>query len=753
MTDRKFTASKTRSNRPGWSVTFRHPVRRDSRNEWGLKVRKGLGTSDDAEADRLVGQLNELLQNESWWSGDRRTDAALDFDDIVVSAFFDGMEAEAHDAEASRSAVIALPSRDDGYSTVLFLGTTGAGKTTLLRHIIGSDPETDRFPSTSTAKTTTADIEIVIAPGDFSAAVTFMPEHEVRAHIDECIEEACLETIQGKSDAKIAAALLEHREQRFRLSYILGGWNTAHESDDDDFSFDDEAIPDTSISEDEEVTAEEIENQRVRLIGFVSAIKDLAKETGTFCEAQIGRLSDEKSADGKAAWLELFGIEAFKNPRFSTLALDLMDEVAERFDRIEVGNTERSATDWPTIWTYESDDRDDFLAAVRWFSSNHHKQFGRLLTPLVDGIRVQGPLYPDLDDQDEELKLVLLDGQGLGHTASSVSSVSTRVTNKFSRVDMILLVDNAQQPMQAAPLALLRAVGSSGFADKLAIAFTHFDQVKGANLGSLGQKRDHVLGSVSNAIASLRDIVGAGVAGAVERQVDGHSVFLGGLDEPTAKLPGPFKRQLEKLVEMMRSAGAPSEETDCSPIYELKGLEIAMHDAIDAFRDPWRDRLGLSQHPTLPKEHWTRVKALARRLAWHGRDEYDNLMPVADLQARLREEVSKWLDRPADWTTSPRDDKERELALSRIRQNAFARINELTKTRLTDDQVASWREAFDHSERGSGMRRAQTIETIHEVAAPRISAAMTADARQFLSRLHEILREAIKDAGGQIAPA
>ncbi|MBL4558357.1 MAG: hypothetical protein JKP98_18705 [Rhodobacteraceae bacterium] len=55
-----------------------------------------------------------------------------------------------------------------------------------------------------------------------------------------------------------------------------------------------------------------------------------------------------------------------------------------------------------------------------------------------------------------------------------------------------MLVDNAQQPMQAAPLALLRAVGSSGFADKLAIAFTHFDQVKGANLGSFDQKRDHV---------------------------------------------------------------------------------------------------------------------------------------------------------------------------------------------------------------------------------------------------------------------
>lgn len=751
MSERRFTASKSRSNRPGWSVTFRHPVRTDSRGEWGLKVRKGLGTSDDAAADLLVGQLNQLLHDESWWSGDRRKDAELRFDPVVVSAFFDGIEVVAHDTERRRSDAIPLPTRDDGYGTILFLGTTGAGKTTLLRHIIGSDPEKDRFPSTSTAKTTTADIEIIASPGDFSAAVTFMPEYEVRAHIDECLEEACLEAIQGKPDAKIAAALLEHREQRFRLSYILGAWKPSVENDDDDFSFEDDVNSEDAVDDEEAVSSEEIEQHRARLSSFVSAIKELSHETGSSFEASLGKLKDQKTADDRATWLELFGVEAFRNPKFSSLALDIMDEVADRFIRIDAGNTERSATEWPIIWTYSCADRDDFLAAVRWFSSNHHKQFGRLLTPLVDGIRVRGPLYPDLGDDTAELKLVLLDGQGLGHTASSVSSVSTRVTNKFAKVDMILLVDNAQQPMQAAPLALLRAVGSSGFADKLAIAFTHFDQVKGANLGSFDQKRDHVLGSVGNAVANLKDIVGAGVAGAIERRLDGHSVFLGGLDKPTATLPRGFKRQLIHVIEMMQAATAPADETDCSPIYDLKGLEIAMHDAIDAFRDPWRARLGLSYHDGISKEHWTRIKALSRRLASGWQDEYDNLMPVADLRARLQEEASKWLDRPAGWSRMPDDENERETALSRIRRSVEARISQLTKSRLTDDQVANWRTAYDYRGRGSATLRARTIETVHEYAAPRISAAMSADARQFLDRLHDILQEAIRDAGGQIS--
>ncbi len=751
MADRSFVASKSRSNRPGWSVTFRHPVRTDSRGERGLKVRRGLGTSDDAEADRMVAELNELLHDQSWWNGDRRQDAEARFEPVIVSAFFDGIEAAPFDSEARRTSVIPLPDSSAGYSTVLFLGTTGAGKTTLLRHVIGSDPETDRFPSTSTAKTTTADIEIIAAPGDFRAAVTFMPEHEVRAHIDECLEEACLEAVQGKSEAKVAAALLEHREQRFRLSYVLGNWSEEDEGDDDDFSFGDEPA-EVEIDESEVVLREEREANFERLKSIVARIKKLASELDARFSENLGRLADQKAADDRASWLELFGLEAFKDSRFSGIALDIMEDVSERFSRIDAGEIERTATEWPSLWTYRSDDRDDFLAAVRWFSSNHFRQFGRLLTPLVDGIRVMGPLYPDLPDATVEAKLILLDGQGLGHTATSASSVSTRITNRFARVDMILLVDNAQQPMQAAPLALLRAVGSSGFADKLAIAFTHFDQVKGANLGSFEQKREHVLGSVSNAVVSLRDIVGAGVAGAIERQVDASSVFLGGLDRSTSKLPGGFKRELARLLDMMQQASEPLASAECSPLYEFKGLEIAMHDAIDAFRDPWRARLGIAYHDGIAKEHWTRIKALSRRLANHWADEYDNLTPVADLLARLQEEASKWLDRPAGWSRLPRDDEEREAALDQIRRAVFSRLYDLTKSRLTDEQVSSWREAYDFSGPGSAGRRSRMIETIHDHAAPRISAAMSSDARQFLEKLYEILRDAIVDAGGQILP-
>lgn len=62
---------------------------------------------------------------------------------------------------------------------------------------------------------------------------------------------------------------------------------------------------------------------------------------------------------------------------------------------------------------------------------------------------------------------------------------------------------------------------------------------------------------------------------------------------------------------------------------------------------------------------------------------------MADLLARLQEEASKWLDRPAGWTRLPKDEDEREAALDVIRRAVFALLYELTRRRLRDDQVAT----------------------------------------------------------------
>ena len=118
MAARIHTATKTRSNRPGWSVTFRHPRRKDTRSKFGRKVRRGLGTPDDAQADQLVGQLNEILADPSWWSLDRQAEAKRRFDPVVVSAFFDDIEVGKINSKELREEMLPLPTPDDGYARV-----------------------------------------------------------------------------------------------------------------------------------------------------------------------------------------------------------------------------------------------------------------------------------------------------------------------------------------------------------------------------------------------------------------------------------------------------------------------------------------------------------------------------------------------------------------------------------------------------------------------------------------------------------
>ena len=755
MTTTIYTANKTRSKRPGWSVTFNHPRRTDARGK-GLKVRRGLGTTDDAEADQLVAQLNALLADPNWWSLDRRAEAEQQFSGVIVAAFFDGIEVGKVKSKELREKTLPLPTSEDGYARVMLVGATGAGKTTLLRHLIGSDHKRDRFPSTSTAKTTTAEIEIITGTGPFQAAITFMTEFEVRCAVDECLEAACESVVREHSDERIAAALLEHREQRFRLSYLLGNWPQPQPreltDDEYDMDFDDpvETAETEPLSDDEIVGSVEINTNNERLNEYVGRIRDVATAVGARVTKDFGPFRELDDADDRQVWLEYFVDALYENQGFGRLSLDIMDVLAERFKLVGAGRFEASPTGWPTIWHYEELNRHAFLKQVRWFSSNHAQQFGRLLTPLVDGVRVRGPFEPSAKQlqRDENWHLVMLDGEGLGHSAKEATSVSTKVTEKFTDVDMILLVDTSQSPLQAASLELLRSVGTSGHGPKLAVAFTHFDQVKGDNLRGYPQKKDHVRASIGNAVAGLRETLSAPVAETLEKQLASEAFFLSGLDRPTDDIPGGFVKEMRRLMELMQRSAEPDKAIHLIPEYNFARLELVLSEATRGFKEPWLGRLGLRHSLRIPKEHWTRVKALCRRIAnrWDN-DEYDGLRPVADLVRQLMESTSRLLDDPSGWRTrEPVDENERQMAIDEIRKRVFTRILALSERRLITNHPTEWRTAFAHRGTGSSRVRAKEMSGIYEEAAPSITSELDPTAEKFLNQVTQIVSDAIEEA-------
>ena len=758
MDNRMHRATKTRSNRPGWSVTFTHPRRTEARGKFGLKVRRGLATTDDAEADRLVKQINALLSDETWWSIDRRADAARQFDSIAVAAFFDGIEIGKASSRNQREAIIPLPTPDEGYARVMLLGSTGAGKTTLLRQFIGSDPKRDRFPSTSTAKTTTAEIEIVTASGPFQAVVTFMTEHQVRCAVDECLEEACMSAIRNLDDTRIASFLLEHREQRFRLSYVLGRWQQEIPDQDVDSQYDMDYGDEDKDSElddlatDEMVGDSEVTKNNERIRDYVSRVRQIAVSVASEMKLEHGEFGDLANANQRQEWLEVFTDHLYDHNDFSSLSLDIIDAVQERFSLIRAGDFELGTTDWPAFWYYEEANRDTFLQQVRWFTSNHDQQFGRLLTPLVDGIRVRGGFEPatralHVDDR----RLVLIDGEGLGHTAREATSVSTKVTERFPEADMIVLVDNAQSPMQAAALELLRSAGSSGHGHKIAVVFTHFDQVRGDNLRSHAQKRDHVRASIGNAVGSLRESLGAPVTEILERRMESSTFFLGGLNRATAGVPRGFLNDMRDLMRRMQQSAERPDPIDVAPLYNIVRLELALRDATDGFKNPWRARLGLSYYEGIRKEHWGRIKALSRRIANRWENEYSGLRPVADFVSQLQSSISLWLDNPAGWTKQPTDENQRETVINEIRRRIYARIHVLSEKRLVATNLRGWQTAFAFSGTGSSYRRAEQMSKIYEAAAPSVASVMDSEAQEFLNQVLRLVNDAVKEAGGNVS--
>ena len=258
-----------------------------------------------------------------------------------------------------------------------------------------------------------------------------------------------------------------------------------------------------------------------------------------------------------------------------------------------------------------------------------------------------------------------------------------------------------------------------------------------------------MLNSVRDAIATLRDSIGSSVAGMLEQEIEQKAFFLGGLDREINQIPGGFHKQMKKLLVVMQEAGEPATPIEAAPIYSVEGLEIALRDAVEGFQGPWKARLGKQYHDGIAKEHWTRIKALARRFANAWSNEYDNMMPVADLVKGLQESISKWLDNPADWTSQPKDEQEKNAALSNVRRAVYAALHDLAETRISNSHRQDWTTAHDFSGSGSSYRRADVIDNIYEDAAPVIHSAMTGSARDFLHGLHQLVGEAVEGAGGK----
>ncbi|SRR6266568_3250395 len=742
----QYQASLSQSQgRSGYTVIFRHPARTDeATGRPGLRVRRGLGTRDRAEAERLCSQLNEILADSRYHEPAVRADAERRFDARVVEIFFDKLVPEERNFAKLREDVIPLPpSQPDGYRRVLLIGTTGAGKTTIVRQLIGTDPTKERFPSTSTAKTTIHDTEIILDAGPWRAVVTFFSGDEVREYLSECISAAVLAAARGADEATILRRLLNHVNQRFRFSYILGNGPSARGKD---FDAEDEEADEGSGAESftpSDLGEIDLDATNELLTKTVTQLREIARRLGGQLREELkpGGAQDERVLD------EIFEEELDnllrEDEAFHEIADALVDEIEKRFDLLPPGDVRKTRQGWPLTWSGEwpVGQRSDFLKAISRFSSNHSPFFGRLLTPLVNGVRVAGPFGPTWR-QGPAPQLVLLDGEGLGHTPKSSSSVSTAVSRRIELADAVLLVDSATQPMQAAALAAMREIVTTGNARKLILAFTHFDEVKGDNLPDLSAKAQHVLASAENVLATFGEELGPPAEGALRSRLETARFFLAGIHEPLAGDSVTGRRtikQIEKLLEAVNQVIERPQPAKARPVYDRMNLVLAVQAGASSFHTTWRPMLGLEQRAGFTKEHWARIKALSRRLATGMADEYAWLRPVADLRKELVERLYVFIQSPLRWEGEEPSDEGKQQIFDALADAIGRRLHDLSSRRVWKERAAEWQDAYDKHGSGSTFVRARIIgDRIYEPAAPVPDVTPSPDRNLFL---HEVVAE------------
>lgn len=540
-----------------------------------------------------------------------------------------------------REAVLPGPGPESGYRRILFLGSTGAGKTTLIRQLLGT--EGNNFPAVSVAKTTVAETEILLAPGDFYAVATFMSVDETRLLVEESAASALASLRDGRNDAAVQRALLSHFDQRFHLRHLLGPAESAGGAELD---------------------------QARWLVNALAGLRNVA-----------GRVDTGRAVDW-VAQLDTLRAE----PSFTSVVDGIMAEIRRRFEVVESGELKTDADGWPHAWHLVATERAALLHGLAPLVGNEGVSFGRLLTPLVNGLRVRGPFHPEW--APEVPYLMITDTEGMGHTPDTAAALSSRLLDAADRADRIVVVDNALVPGQAATAAAIRQLAEAGHTTKLAVCFTHLDLVKGPNMSSEQSRRDFLRVCLDQVIGAAGEHLGPSLRFTLQRRLDEHVFFVGRPQNPGhPDETDPWVGQLRRLLRSLRKGAAPLDVSGLRLSYRREDMIRAVEAGVVEFRDQALRRASHAVDDPRERRWW---KSFSRRLTLQIGEEMEGFRPVPELARAISNSVRTAADKPMDVTGAPLGDVTTPELVDLFIRRVHTRMRGLGQRWLIDEAVLDW---------------------------------------------------------------
>jgi len=689
---------KSRSG--NWNISFHHPICREG--SIGKKIHRSLKVSDESGAQALGEQMNTLLalaETPTLLPTRSHAIAERKYARVIIDAFFDCMTPEPVDYFAQREREMPLPPRQGKQRKVphmLIVGPTGAGKSRFIQHLLQTTRE--NFPMRGAGRTTVADTEIIVDDSDYSSVVTFYSENEIREIIKENVLEACAFAYrEGEDKAKIASKLLIDSDKRFRFNHVIGDWvqNAAAMDDEDEFGDEErESELDTDVSAAAPWTKLE------SCVAQVLSMTELALKTARH---ELGAETEQDELVVEEYWLQYIDQDQLDA---------LTEEILEELERRLCAATGQSS--WPVTYRVaDTSNKVEFFRRLRPFYQNNRKLFGALVTPIVQGIRVRGRFTPPFFAATKLPTWVLLDGQGVGHEQGGATKINRTVppelARKFSGADLICLVDRAVPAMTGDAPILLESLIVRGHQDRLAMIFTHFEDVAAPDLNSAGRKTK-VLEGLSNAIQAIVSLPKAQRV-LLERTAESKAYFLARMDQPEVKLRST-QSEMKRICEHFERSIGETEPPKFRPLFNEYAIVNVLRGEIEAYRRDWSEA-------ELASYNWKIMQALTNWIGHAYSDGYPkrNLYPGQDLSQRLVAAISIELESPTSWEPyKPNSADEESRILNSIRREVGDRIDAYCREVLVrDPRTGFWLPAYENiSGPGTKVRRARTVARILE---------------------------------------
>jgi hypothetical protein len=535
---------------------------------------------------------------------------------------------------------------------IYLLGDTGAGKTCLVRQLLGTTPE--NFPSVRRVRTTVAPTEFIITnESTFRAGFIIRPAAVIAQFVTEILEQfvtSGFHAVRAQDDADLSDVLADSPDQRFRLRCFL-----------------------------DEQTRRQIAQQ---------LSTNIIPALVTWADEHFPQEKDEST-------ILALGLEECS---------DALDAIKSRVLEI-IASQIKAACDctsdapYPEMFAFETSNRSDFIQRLKRFLSVEEGS----VSPAVEKARVRGKLRSQI--LPEELELVVVDGEGIGHDAREARLLSTRHFDYFYDSDAIVLVEDSETPFRAGGKSALAAIEKSGYLSKMCLAFSRLDLVQADEEGREFQIRE-VEKALRNVLHALRE-----EQVAIEKsRIDVR--FLGNMHQHVPDLE--TQEQMRSLLLEIQQRHGAVRTLFVAPRYDYELLAGFLAQATAALRQSWAGYIrGEGNARAAP---WQTQKAFTKRMSWRW-DEYRYLKPVAELSDLLKTHLRNLVFHPIGWAEDITVSHQAEC-VELLRGELSNELIKFVRRELIDDHHPKWGDAANLSGGGSTYPRRRLIMEVIESSAP-----------------------------------